>query len=296
MGWKIVEIETADRLRLFLDNLVIYKDNDKIIIPINDIDTLIIDNIQINLSIQLINKLADSNVNVVICDKYHLPNTQLLPFIGNYNSLKILNRQLNWNHQYKSNLWKNIVKQKITNQIELLSHFGYYGEKTKEIELLLHDIKDYDISNREGHAAKIYWHTLFGIDFNRRDEENPINKYLNYGYAILRSYFSKSIVKKGLDPRISIFHKSFHNHFALSSDLMEVFRTIIDFEVIKIVEIEKMKKPWFESKQKLIECFNKKIIVDDKEQFINNAIDKFIDAIVNEKKLPKLIFPFYEWN
>ena len=38
------------------------------------------------------------------------------------------------------------------------------------------------------------------------------------------------------------------------------------------------------------------IIVDDKEQFINNAIDKFIDAIVNEKKLPKLIFPFYEWN
>ena len=177
-----------------------------------------------------------------------------------------------------------------------MSHFGYYGEKTKEIELLLHDIKDYDISNREGHAAKIYWHTLFGIDFNRRDEENPINKYLNYGYAILRSYFSKSIVKKGLDPRISIFHKSFHNHFALSSDLMEVFRTIIDFEVIKIVEIEKMKKPWFESKQKLIECFNKRIIVDDKEQFINNAIDKFIDAIVNEKKLPKLIFPFYEWN
>ena len=159
-----------------------------------------------------------------------------------------------------------------------------------------YDIKDYDISNREGHAAKIYWHTLFGIDFNRRDEENPINKYLNYGYAILRSYFSKSIVKKGLDPRISIFHKSFHNHFALSSDLMEVFRTIIDFEVIKIVEIEKMKKPWFESKQKLIECFNKRIIVDDKEQFINNAIDKFIDAIVNEKKLPKLIFPFYEWN
>ena len=57
-----------------------------------------------------------------------------------------------------------------------------------------------------------------------------------------------------------------------------------------------MKKPWFESKQKLIECFNKRIIVDDKEQFINNAIDKFIDAIVNEKKLPKLIFPFYEWN
>ena len=128
------------------------------------------------------------------------------------------------------------------------------------------------------------------------DEENPINKYLNYGYAILRSYFSKSIVKKGLDPRISIFHKSFHNHFALASDLMEVFRIIIDFEVIKIVEVEKMQKPWYESKQQLIELFNRRILVDGKEQFINNAIDLFLEAIIAERELPTLVFPMYEWN
>lgn len=112
MGWKIVEIENADRLRLFLDNLVIYKEEDKIIIPINDIDTLIIDNVQINLSIQLINKLSENNVNVIICNEKHLPNTQLLPIIGNYNALKVLNKQLEWNHQYKSNLWKKLVVQK----------------------------------------------------------------------------------------------------------------------------------------------------------------------------------------
>lgn len=296
MGWKIIEIENAEHLRLFLDNLVIYKNEDKIIIPINDIDTLLIDNNQITLSIQLINKLSENNVNVIVCDNNHLPQTQLLPIIGNYNALKILNKQLTWNHKYKSNLWMNIIKQKINNQKEILSHFGYYGDSTKELDNLMLEIKEYDISNREGHAAKIYWHTLFGIDFNRRNENNPINKYLNYGYAILRSYFSKSIVKKGLDPRISIFHKSFHNHFALSSDLMEVFRIIIDFEVIKIVEIEKMQNPWYESKQKLIECFNKRMKVNGKEQFINNAIDQFIDAIVSEKELPKLEFPLYEWN
>lgn len=296
MGWKIVEIQNAERLRLFLDNLVIYKENDKIIIPINDIDTLLIDNIQINLSIQLINKLADNNVNVIICDKSHLPHTQLLPTIGNYNSLKILNNQINWTHLFKAKIWQNIVRLKILNQIELLNHFGYYGDNVKEMEQLLLEIKEYDISNREGHAAKIYWHTLFGVSFNRRDEDNPINKYLNYGYAILRSYLSKSIVKKGLDPRISIFHKAFHNHFALSSDLMEIFRIIIDFEVVKIVEIEQMKNPWYESKEKLINSFNKRIIINGQEQFINNAIDIFIDAIVNQKELPKLIFPLYDWN
>lgn len=296
MGWKIVEIQNAERLRLFLDNLVVYKENDKIIIPINDIDTLLIDNVQINLSIQLINKLAENNVNVIICDKSHLPYTQLLPVIGNYNSLKILNKQINWTHLFKSRLWKNIVKIKIINQIELLNHFGFHGNSTKEMEQLILDIKEYDVSNREGHAAKIYWHTLFGLSFNRRDEDNPINKYLNYGYAILRSYLSKSIIKKGLDPRISIFHKSFHNHFALSSDLMEVFRIIIDFEVVKIVEIEKMEKPWYESKEKLVNAFNRRILINGQEQFINNAIDIFVDAIVNEKDIPSLVFPMYEWN
>ena len=138
MGWKIVEIENADRLRLFLDNLVIYKEEDKIIIPINDIDTLIIDNVKLNLSIQLINKLSENNVNVIICNEKHLPNTQLLPIIGNYNALKVLNKQLEWNHQYKSNLWKKLVVQKIDNQIEILSFFGYYNDNVK----IMNDLKN----------------------------------------------------------------------------------------------------------------------------------------------------------
>ena len=294
MGWKIVEIQKAERLRLFLDNLVIYKNDTKITIPISDIDTLIIDNIQINLSIQLINKLSDHNVNVIICDSKHLPTTFLLPVSGNYNSLKILGDQINWNHQFKSNLWKKIVEIKIGNQIKAINQFNPDKDIIAELESLKKDIKEYDITNREGHAAKLYWHTLFGVNFNRRDDGNLVNRYLNYGYAVLRSYFARSIVKKGLDPRISLFHKSFHNHFALASDLMEPFRIIIDYEVLRIVFIEKFKDPWFESKQKLVDCFNKKILLNDKEYFANNAIDTFIDTIINKGELPKLDFPFYE--
>lgn len=296
MGWKIIEIQKAEKLRLFLDNLVIYKENDKITIPISDIDTLLIDNIQINLTIQLINKLSSHNVNVIICDNNHLPTTFLIPSIGNYNALKILHEQINWNHKYKSKVWTEIIKIKINNQINTLKHFEPNKDVINELIKLKDNIKEYDISNSEGHAAKIYWHTLFGIKFNRRDENNPINKYLNYGYSILRSYFSRSIVKKGLDPRIAFFHKSFHNHFALASDLMEVFRVIIDNEVIKIVLIEKMQRPWYEAKQNLIECFNNKILINSKEYFISNAIDSFIDCIVNQQELPKLNFPIYEFK
>ena len=75
---------------------------------------------------------------------------------------------------------------------------------------LSNDIKSFDITNREGHASKIYWHSLFSVEFNRRDDSFE-NLVLNYGYSILRSMITRSIIKKGLDPRISLFHKSL-NH------------------------------------------------------------------------------------
>ena len=288
MGWKIIEIENTQKLNLFLDNLVIFNnDNERITIPIIDIDVLLINNYKINISVQLINKLADNNVLLIICDNNYLPCSLVVPIIGNYNTIKILDNQLNWNHKWKSMIWKQIIKMKITNQKELISNMTENKIIENELNSFLSQIKDYDITNREGHASKIYWHTLFGINF-KRFEDDYINKLLNYGYTILRGYFTRSIIKKGLDPRISIFHKSFHNYFSLSSDLMEPFRILIDIVVYKIYKIGEIN--FYEHKQLLIEIFNQKILVNDKYQFINNAIDMFIDCIVNQTELPTLNF------
>lgn len=288
MGWKIIEIENTQKLNLFLDNLVIFNnDNERITIPIIDIDVLLINNYKINISVQLINKLADNNVLLIICDNNYLPCSLVVPIIGNYNTIKILDNQLNWNHKWKSMIWKQIIKMKITNQKELIINMTENKVIENELNSFLSQIKDYDITNREGHASKIYWHTLFGINF-KRFEDDYINKLLNYGYTILRGYFTRSIIKKGLDPRISIFHKSFHNYFSLSSDLMEPFRILIDIVVYKIYKIGEIN--FYEHKQLLIEIFNQKILVNDKYQFINNAIDMFVDCIVNQTELPTLNF------
>jgi CRISPR-associated protein Cas1 len=106
---------------------------------------------------------------------------------------------------------------------------------------------------------------------------------LNYSYAILMAYISRSIVKKGLDTRISIFHKSFSNYYALASDLMEPFRPIVDFKVYQIIN----DKPndfikLSNAKTQLIDLFNKKINILNKDEYINNAIDNFIDGIVDD--------------
>ena len=283
MGWKIIEVENGDSLSLFLNNIVIRRENEKIIIPINDIDVLLINNYKLKLTVNLINALCDNNVLTVICNSNYMPNANILPIIGNFNTVKVLENQVNWSQEFKSSTWRQIIKQKINNQSDLVLNIIKNEETAKKLAELSSEIKDYDISNREGHASKIYWHSLFGLSF-KRHEDDYCNQLLNYGYTILRSYLSRSIVKKGLDPRIALFHKSFHNYFALASDLMEPFRVLIDLEVYNLYSIGEVN--FYDHKQRLIECFNQKIFVDDKKHFVNNAIDLFVDAIAIKKELP----------
>lgn len=292
MGWKIIEIEKSDQLNLFLNNIVIKNDNEKIIIPINDIDVLLINNYKLKITINLINALTENNVLTIICNNNYLPQSNILPIIGNYNTLKILESQLNWDNLYKSKIWKQIVSLKIKNQANLLLKLTNNINIYEQLIELSKNIKEFDISNREGHASKIYWHNLFDITF-KRHADDYYNKLLNYGYTILRSYFTRSIIKKGLDPRISFFHKSFHNYFALASDLMESFRILIDYEVYLIYQNGEV--DFYNHKQKLIECFNKKILINNKKHFINNAIDIFIDSIVNQDEFLPEIELDYEW-
>ena len=48
------------------------------------------------------------------------------------------------------------------------------------------------MTNREAHAAKVYFNSLFGKEFSR-DDVNSINAALNYGYGILLSNFNKEL-------------------------------------------------------------------------------------------------------
>jgi CRISPR/Cas system-associated endonuclease Cas1 len=88
-----------------------------------------------------------------------------------------------------------VIKNKIINQDELLIKIGFPSYLNK----YANDVKHFDITNREGHSAKVYWHILFGNDFIRDQKSFKfpiINSMLNYGYAILRGLFIRSIIKK----------------------------------------------------------------------------------------------------
>jgi len=73
---------------------------------------------------------------------------------------------------------------------------------------------------------------------------DPINALLNHGYAILESIVREDINTIGLDVSIGYLHEIDHSKHPLVYDLQELFRYVIDYSVIELLEI-KLKKSDF---------------------------------------------------
>ena len=110
---------------------------------------------------------------------------------------------------------------------------------------------------------------MFGLDFTRT-EDNCINAALNYGYTIILSAFNREIVSNGYITQLGLFHDNMFNQFNLASDLMEPFRVLVDLEVLsmKLTELEP------KDKLRLVDILNHEILIDGKNQYVNNAIKK----------------------
>ena len=65
----------------------------------------------------------------------------------------------------------------------MLKKYGFCTEE--KLVTYADELEYFDNTNREGHAAKVYFNSLFGKGFSR-DDVNDINAALNYGYSILR--------------------------------------------------------------------------------------------------------------
>lgn len=279
MGWRTIYIEENNYLSLYLDNIKIRNINDdEVLLPLKDIDMIVFDNYKATLSVNLLSKCSEYNINLVICDMNHMPISQIVPFSGNCLSSKILFKQLNWDNDLKGELWKKIIYHKIENQLFVLKENDRDISYINMIENLKSTIEFYDMTNREGLVAKIYFRALFGDKF-RRFEEDTINAGLNYGYIILRTMIAKSLVSKGLNCMLGIFHKGESNNFNLADDIIEVFRPIIDNYVYNNLNDQVLFTRTH--RLELIKLLSNKIEINGKKQTISNAIDIYIDSIIN---------------
>ena len=210
MSWRTLIITKRCKLDLKLGYLVIRNEEETKRVHIDEISTLIIENTAISITGCLICELSSKKVKVIFCDNKRNPCSELVNYYGSHDCSRKIEKQIKWDSFVKQIVWSEIVAEKIRKQSELLKSLQKLEESllldeyTKYIELA-------DITNREGHAAKVYFNAIFGMDFTRT-ADNKINAGLNYGYSILLSAFNREIVASGYLTQLGIFHSNMFNH------------------------------------------------------------------------------------
>lgn len=284
MGWRVVVVNVHSKLT-YQNNHLIFKTADQSeMIHLSEIDVLILETTDIILSTMLIKRLLDENILVLFCDEKRLPIAKLLPFYGRHDSSLQLSKQITWNEQTKAEVWTTIISQKILNQRAYLIKIAE-KEKADSLSRLHADLKLFDPSNREGHAARIYFNTLFGNKF-ARTQENDINGGLNYGYSLLLSIFAREIVKSGCMTQFGLKHANQFNDFNLASDLMEPFRPIVD-QIVFTYRAEKFST----IKRRLFDMFSNCYAYNNKEMFLTNIASDYTKKIIKVLNGEQVPFP-----
>ena len=247
MSWRTVVVSHNAKLDYENGYLVVRGEETKRIF-INEIELLMIENTAVAMTGYLLAELVRNKVKVVFCDQRRNPCA------------------------IKSAVWTEIVSEKIRKQSEvLLRHKLSEGDK---LQGYLAEMTLGDTTNREGHAAKVYFNALFGKKFTRA-QDSPINAALNYGYSLILSLFTREIVANGYLTQLGLFHDNMFNPFNLASDLMEPFRPLVD-ECVITHQPDKFET---DEKHQMLALLEQEVSINGRKEYIGNAVKIYTHSV-----------------
>lgn len=272
MSWRTVIINNQAKLDYKMGYLVVRGIETKRVL-VDEISVLLIENPAISITGCLLEVLVEKKVRVIFCDSKRSPMAELSPHHGSHDSTAKIRTQVAWTDDVKALIWQEIISEKIRKQAEFLEEI----KKDKEAELLtsyIGQVEMLDASNREGHAAKVYFNALFGKEFTR-SADIPTNAALNYGYSIILSTFNREIAINGYLTQLGIFHNNMFNHYNLACDLMEPFRVIVDRQVKHNIPIEFTQ----DYKHSLWNILSDYVYINNTKQMLDNAIKIYTRSV-----------------
>ena len=234
---RIIEIGSPAYLKTKDRQLVIERQGLPISkLAVEDIAALILDCPQALINQRTLSFLQENRVVVITCDTRHQPVGMLLPLQGHTLLAERQLAQSRFPRPKQKALWQQIIRSKLAQQAQLLeAEYGSCGG----IRKLIPKVKSGDPDNIEAQAARRYWRRLFaGTErkFSRNRDAHDFNRFLNYGYAILRALTTRAICGSGLNPSLGLHHHNRYSDFCLADDLMEPFRPQVDKIVIELAK------------------------------------------------------------
>lgn len=272
MTWRTVVVSSCAKLDLKMGYMVI-RAAEVHKVHLSEISVLIIENTTVSVTAMLLCELVRRKIKVIFCDEVHEPYGEIVPYHGSHDSADKLRSQIAWRDLTKDVVWAEIIRRKIRHQADLAEHFN--RNRAEMIRSFADDVGPGDPTNREAHAAKVYFNTIFGMDFSRRDS-CPVNAHLNYGYAIVLSAVNREISALGYSTQLGIHHGNTYNCFNFGSDLIEPLRPLVDSVVLGLPgEIST------DSKHRLADILNTEVRIDGKTQYLVNAIRIYVKSVAD---------------
>ena len=237
-AWRTILITKPCRLSMKNLQLVYEpKEEPSISVPLEDITVIVLESNQATFTVALLSMIAEKNIALFTCDNYHIPNGLFTPFHQHSRLSQIAHIQRDMKLPLKKKIWQRIIKQKLSNQSQLLK---YFKKDNFGVEVLVEKVKSGDSENLEALGARRYWHQLFD-DFSRDQKAlDSRNIALNYGYAIIRGAVARSLVSYGLLPTFGVFHNSELNAYNLADDIIEPLRPMVDMVVKKLEQEDEL--------------------------------------------------------
>jgi len=286
MSWRTVIIANRCKLDVSMGYLVVRGEDTKRIF-LDEIGILLIENPAASLTGCLIEALTEKKIKTIFCDSKRNPMAELVPHHGSHDSSLKIRTQCQWRDDVKARIWREIVIEKIKRQASFLKQIGKINE-SELISSYIEQVEPGDVTNREGHAAKVYFNALFGMSFTK-SADCPINAALNYGYSLILSAVNREVSANGYLTQIGIFHDNMFNHFNLSCDLMEPFRIIVDRYVVANMPTQFEK----DEKHNIWGILNQTVYIEYTRQTVLNAIKIYVHSVfdaINDNDLSRIKF------
>lgn len=276
MGFRVLVVNARSHCDLRLGYIVVRKNfNEEEKVFLDEINTIIFTSPMISFSSALLVECAKRNIKVILSDEKHLPRAEVLSYQTNSDVVRRTREQFLWDRDVKGDVWAEIVKCKIQNQAFVMRKIEN-EDIANEIMSFSFNVQRDDVTNREGHAAKVYFNN-FLPDGVQRHTDGLLNSCLDYGYIMLMSSFSQSIVSNGYLSEIGIHHRSENNAYNFSCDLMEPFRFIVDLVAFRFVH-KKEDKDFKKAMRSMFEV--KVMLLDNKTYELFTAINEYVRSVI----------------
>lgn len=269
-GWRTVVIQGNMKLSTRDAQLILtdIKQNTEKTVPLDEISRVLIMTMNGMMTTSVLRELAERYISVVFCNKRYQPVAELAAYNLHEEAAGAIMDQAAWTQERKDSIWADIVRCKLANQIRLLE---ISGKETPETLLAYsRSIEAGDPTNREGQAARVCFHMLFGNGF-RRHAPDAVNTALNYGYALMCSGISRALALHGYNTALGIHHDNRRNKFNLACDLMEPFRPFVD----QLVSASRINYLNDALKKELILLLQKNCVYAGKTMSIDTAMEMF---------------------